>query len=147
MLGQLTSQLYTDYWLSALAAAGVDGAEVLSSEIDARGYDRIRVLLMVGATATQNGTVKLYLKESATTGGTFAASTTKTIGTHTHGASGETAKIYELDVTVNPDKPFIKVAYQRETQNTALLCGIFSLYNGKSVPITKATNIKEQVVL
>jgi hypothetical protein len=147
MLGQLTKQMYTDYWLSALVAAGVDGSEVEAAEIDCRGYDRIRVLLCVGATATQNGTVKFYIKESATSGGTFTASTTKTIGTHTHGASAETAKIYELDVPVNIDKPFVKIAYQRETQNTAFLCGMYSLYNGKIVPITKATNIKEQVVL
>lgn len=147
MLGQVTKQMYTDYFLSALAAAGTDVSAVESSEIDARGYDRIRMLLFVGATAVQNGTVKFYLEEATASGGSFAASTTATIGTHTHGASGETAKIYEIDAPITATKPFLKIAYQRETQNTALLCGIYELYNNKIVPITKATNIKEQVVL
>ena len=147
MLGQLTKNVYTDYWLSALVAAGVDGSTVESTAIDCSGYDRIRVLLMVGATATQNGTVKFFLEECATSGGSYTALTGATIGTHTHGASGETAKIYEIDIPLNAGKPFIKVAYQRETQNTAFLCGVYNLYNAKLTPITKATNIKEQVVL
>lgn len=147
MLGQLSKQTYTDFWLSALVAAGTDVATVESTAIDCTGYDRIRVFLMVGATATQNGTVKFFLEECATSGGTYTALSGATIGTHTHGASGETAKIYEIDVFVNSAKPYIKVAYQRETQNTAFLCGTYSLYNGKMLPITKAANVKEQVVL
>lgn len=147
MLGQLCKQIYTDFWLSALVAAGTDVSAVESTAIDCRGYDRIRALLKIGATATQNGTVKFFLEESDALAGSYTAMSGATIGTHTHGASGETAKIYEIDVPLNSGKPFIKIAYQRETQNTAFLCGVYNLYNTKIVPITKSSTIKEQVVL
>lgn len=146
MLGQLTKQLSTDFWLSALVVAGVDGANVASNAIDCSGYDRIRVLLLVGATAVENGTVKFFLSDSTSSGGDYVALSGATIGTHTHGASGETAKIYELDIKLAPGRNFIKVNYQRETQNTAFLGGIYELYNGKKVPVTKAANVKEQAV-
>jgi hypothetical protein len=146
MLGQVSKQMSTDYFISALVAAGVDGAAVLSSAIDCTGYDRIRVLLLVGATAVEAGTVKFYLHDSTASGGTYAALAGATIGTHTHAASGETAKIYEIDAALAPGRNFVKVIYQRETQNTAFLGGIYELYNSKMVPVTKATNVKEQVI-
>lgn len=147
MLGQLSKQIYTDFFLTALATAGVDASPVESAAIDAGAYDRVRALLFIGATAVQNGTVKFYVTECATSGGTFTALTGATIGTHTHGASGETAKIYEIDASLSPGMRYIKICYQRETQNTALLCGVYNLYNNKQVPITKAANVKEQVVV
>lgn len=145
MLGQLSQQTYHDFFLSALATAGTDAEIVESSVIDCAGYDRVRAQLMIGATATQNGTVKFYVEECATSDGSYTALSGATIGTHTHGASGETAKIYEIDAKLN--YRYIKIVYQRETQNTALLCGTYELYNNKKVPITQATNIKEQVVV
>jgi hypothetical protein len=144
MLGQLANQMLTDFFASALVTAGTDVAIVESAAIDCAGYDRMRALLLVGATATQNGTVKFYLEECDTSAGVYAALSGATIGTHTHGASGETAKIYEIDAKLN--KRYVKVVYQREAQTTALLGGIYSLYNNKMVPITKAANVKEQVI-
>jgi hypothetical protein len=146
MLGQLTKQVKTDYWLNALVAAGTDVANVASTAIDCTGYDRIRVLLFVGATAVEDGTVKFFLTDSETSGGSYDPLSGATIGTHTHGASGETAKIYEIDAILTPGKPFVKVNYQRETENTALLGGIYEIYNNKQVPIAKAENVKEQAV-
>jgi hypothetical protein len=147
MLGQVTPQMLTDYFLNALATAGVDGANVESTAIDAAAFDRIRAMLFVGATATNLGTVKFFLTECATSGGTYTAMPGATIGTHTHGASGETAKIYVIDGRMSPGMRYVKVNYQRETQNTALLGGVYELYNNKQVPITKAANVKEQVVV
>ena len=146
MLGQLTKQAYTDFFLSALVTAGTDAQNVASTAIDCAGFDRIRALLFVGATATEAGTVKFFLSECETSGGEYTALSGATIGTHTHGGSGETAKIYEIDAALSPGKRYVKVNYQRETQNTALLGGIYEIYNNKQVPITKAANVKEQAV-
>lgn len=146
MLGQLTKNCKTDYWLNALVTAGTDVANVASTAIDCSGYDRIRVLLLVGATAVENGTVKFFLTDSTASGGDYEPLEGATIGTHTHGDSGETAKIYEIDAALAPGRNFIKVNYQREEENTAFLGGIYELYNNKAVPIEKTANIKEQAV-
>ncbi len=147
MLGQLSRNCKTDFWRNALVTAGTDVANVASTAIDCSGYDRIRVLLFVGATAVENGTVKFFLSDNTASTGTFTAITGATIGTHTHGDSGETGKIYEIDAKLNPGRNYVVVNYQRETQNTAFLGGIYELYNGKKVPITKAANIKESAVI
>lgn len=144
MLGQLSKQVDIQRWLAALVTAGTDVALVEGSEIDCNGFDRVLVTLEVGATATQNGTVKFLIEECATSGGTYAALSGATIGTHTHGASGETAKVYVIDAKLN--YRYIKIAYQRETQNTALLGGTLLLYNGKKVPVAQNAVVKELVV-
>lgn len=146
MIGQLTNNVETDYWLNAAVAAGVDGATVVSSAIDVSGYDRVRVLLFIGGTAASTGTVKFFLTDSTTSGGAYTAISGATIGTHTHAASGETGKIYAIDTQLTPGKNFIKVNYQREVANTAFLCGIIEEYMGKLTPTVRNANIKEQVV-
>ncbi|HOQ61978.1 MAG TPA: hypothetical protein PKZ08_15235 [Vicinamibacterales bacterium] len=134
-------------FLNTLVTAGVDGAAVDSAAIDCRGFDRILVTLDVGATATKNGTLKFLLVDCDTSGGTYAAITGATIGTHTFGASGEAKKTHVIDCAVVPTRPFIKVRYQRETQNSTIDNGYYLLYNGKRLPEAQPTDIKNQVVV
>lgn len=144
MLGQLIKQVNFQRWIDTLVTAGVDAALVESAAIDCSGYDRMLVTMDVGATATQNGTIKFYLEECDTSGGTYAALAGATIGTHTHGASGEAKKTYIIDAKLN--KRYVKIAYQRETQNSTIDSGIYMLYNNKMVPEAQSADVKELVV-
>jgi hypothetical protein len=142
---QLSKQFEFQRWLAAAVEAGVDAAIVESSAIDCQSFDRILVTLDIGKTATQNGTVKFYLEECATSDGTYAAISGATIGTHKHGATGETAKTYLIDAKIS--KRYVKIVYQRETQNTELAGGIALLYAGKEVPTDQSADLKEMVVI
>ncbi len=144
MLGNLIKQVDFQRWLDTLVTAGVDGAIVESAAVDCNGFDRILVTLDVGATATTNGTIKFYLEECATSSGTFTALSGATIGTHKHGASGEAKKTYVIDAKLN--LRYVKVVYQRETQNSTIDSGILMLYNGKKVPVAQNADVKELVV-
>lgn len=144
MIGNLSKEIDFQRWLAALVAAGTDIALVESSAIDCAGYDRIMVTLDIGPTATQNGTVKFYLEECATSGGSYTALSGATIGTHTHGASDEAAQTYVIDAKLN--LRYIKVAYQRETQNTAFNSGLALLYNNKKLPVAQNAVVKELIV-
>lgn len=144
MLGQLIKQVEFQRWIDTLVTADVDASLVESAAIDCAGYDRMLVTMDVGATATQNGTIKFYLEECDTSGGTYAALSGATIGTHTHGASGEAKKTYIIDAKLN--KRYVKIAYQRETQNSTLDSGIYMLYNNKMTPIAQTSDVKELIV-
>ena len=145
MLGNLIKQVDFQRWLDTLVTAGVDAAIVESSAIDCSGYDRILVTLDIGATATQAGTIKFYLEECDTSGGTYSALSGATIGTHTHGASGEAKKTYVIDSKLS--KRFVKVVYQRAVENSTIDSGILMLYNGKEVPVAQNADVKELVVI
>ena len=145
MLGNLIKQVDFQRWLDTLVTAGVDAAIVESSAIDCSGYDRILVTLDIGGTATQAGTIKFYLEECDTSGGTYSALSGATIGTHTHGASGEAKKTYVIDSKLS--KRFVKVVYQRAVENSTIDSGILMLYNGKEVPVAQNADVKELVVI
>lgn len=144
MLGQLIKQIQFQRWIDTLVTAGTDVANVASASIDCASYDRILVTLDVGATATQNGTIKFFLTECDTTDGSFTALSGATIGTHTHGASGEAKKTYIIDAKLN--KRFVQINYQRETQSSTIDSGIYLLYNGKKIPEAQTSDVKELVV-
>ena len=141
----ITKQFDYQRWLAALVAAGTDVAIVESAAIDCVNMDRIAVFLNIGGTAVQNGTVKFYMESCATAAGVYAAIPGATIGTHTHGGSGETAKTYMIDSAIN--NRYVKIVYQRETQNTELQSGIALLYAGKKLPVDLTTAYKESVVV
>jgi len=144
MLGNLIKQVDFQRWIDTLVTASVDASLVESAAIDCAGFDRALVTMDVGATATQAGTIKFYLEECDTSAGTFAALSGATIGTHTHGASGEAKKTYIIDAQLN--KRYIKIAYQRETQDSTIDSGIVMLYNAKKVPVAQNSDVKELVV-
>lgn len=144
MLGQLIKQVAYVRWLDTLKTAGVDATAVSTDAIDCSGYDRILATLEVGATVTQAGTIKFKIQECDTADGEFTDLAGATIGTHTHGASGEVKKSYIIDAALN--KRYIKIVYQRETQNSTIDAGIYMLYNNKKIPITAPAGIKELVV-
>lgn len=144
MLGQLIKQVQFQRWIDTLVTAAVDVANVESAAIDAASYDRMLVTLDVGATATNAGTVKFFLTECDTAAGTFTALAGATIGTHTHGTSGEAKKTYIIDAKL--DKRYVKINYQRETQSSTFDSGIYILYNGKKVPEAQTADVKELVV-
>jgi hypothetical protein len=145
MIGNLSKEVDFQRWCAAVVTAGTDVGIVESAAIDCAGYDRIMVTLDIGATAAQNGTVKFYLEECASSAGVYAALTGATIGTHTHTGSGETAKTYIIDAKLN--LRYIKVVYQRETQNTIFNSGIALLYNNKKLPIAQNAVVKELIVV
>lgn len=144
MLGQLIKQVSFVRWLSTLVTTGTDAAIVESSAIDCAGYDRMLVTLDVGATATQAGTIKFYLEECDTSTGTFTALSGATIGTHTHGATGDAKKTYVIDAKLN--KRYVKIVYQRDAGNSTIDSGIYMLYNNKMVPLGQDASVKELVV-
>lgn len=144
MLGQLIKQVKFQRYLDTLVTAGVDASPVASAAIDCQAFDRFLATLDIGATATNAGTVKFYLTECDTSAGEFTALSGATIGTHTHGSSGEAKKTYIIDAKLT--KRFVKVVYQRETQSTSIDSGIYILYNGKRVPETPGDSVKELVV-
>jgi len=144
MLGNLIKQVDFQRWLDTLVTAGVDAAIVESAAVDCAGYDRILVTLDIGATATQAGTIKFYLEECDTSDGTYTALTGASIGTHTHGATGEAKKTYIIDSKLS--KRYVKVVYQRAVQNSTIDSGILMLYNGKEVPVAQNADVKELVV-
>lgn len=145
MLGNLIKQVKYVRWLSTLVTAGKDASNVASSAIDCAGFDRVLVALEVGATATQNGTLKFFLSECDTSTGEFKAITDATIGTHTFAASGEAKKTHIIDCKLT--KRYLKINYQRETENSTLDSGIYMLYNAKKTPVEADDSIKNLVVI
>lgn len=144
MLGQLIKSVRYQRWIDTLVTAGVDAAAIDSVAIDCQSFDRILVAMDIGATATNAGTVKFYLTECDTAAGVFKALAGATIGTHTHGNSGEAKKTYIIDAKLS--KRFVKIVYQREVQNSTIDSGFYMLYNGKRVPETPGAALKELVV-
>ena len=82
-------------------------SEVLSSAIDTTAHPRKKILVVGNhaADATSTG-VTMTVKESASSGGTYAAATK----TGTFGAS-TSAGSWITQVKRNPAKPFIKVSF------------------------------------
>lgn len=144
MLGQLIKQVAYVRWLDTLKTAGVDATPTSTDAIDCAGYDRMLATLEVGATAGEGGTITFKLQECDTADGTFADLSGATIGTHTHGATGETKKSYIIDAKLN--KRYVKIVYQRATQSSTIDAGIYMLYNNKAVPVEAPAGIKELVV-
>lgn len=144
MLGQLIEQVAYVRWLDTLKTAGVDAAAAASSAIDCAGFDRILATLEVGATATEGGTITFKIQECDTSDGEFADLAGATIGTHTHGGTGEAKKSYVIDAKLN--KRYIKLVYQRAGENSTIDAGIYMLYNNKKTPIATPAGIKELVV-
>lgn len=142
MLGNLAKGINI-FKITDAVAAGKDVALVESSAIDCMAYDRMLVVLRVGATATNAGKITLYVEDSETSGGTYAEISGSKIA-RTLTASGETNKFYLLDTKLS--KRYAKVAYQRETQNSAFIACWAILYNGKKLPEDTPSEVKELVV-
>ena len=142
MLGNLANQV-RPIKIADAVAAGVDAAVVDSAAIDCSGFDRLLVVLRVGATAVENGVVALSVVDCDTSGGTYAAITGAAIS-HINGGSGETNQFYLLDTKLV--KKYAKVRYQRTVQNTAFIAATAYLYNSKKVPVAVASDIQELTI-
>ena len=140
MLGNVTKSIY---WKKILGntAAGVDGAAVAGSAIDARGYDRALFILELGEVTT-GGKIALKIQESSNgtdftdiTGAGFAATV----------ATGKSDDTILVDVPVS--KGYIRYQYQRTTQNVELDALQVALYNAKKIPVTQNTDVWKEIVI
>ncbi len=138
MLGNLGDSINV-FKITDAIVAGQDGGLVESSAIDCAGYDRMLVILRVGATATNLGVLDFYLEDCLTSGGTYAKMEDTAIA-HTFGASGETNKYHIIDQRLS--KRYAKVAYQRKTQDSAFIHCTAILYNGKRLPEATPDEVK-----
>lgn len=106
-------------------------------EVNATGYDRACYVINVGA-MTNTATLDAYCTESATTGGSFANTSTSDALTQVADTGG--AKLYIIDHPVNSAKPFLKLAMAAGTANV-VASAICILYNGTRIkpPTQNAT--------
>jgi hypothetical protein len=107
-------------------------------EVDARGYSRALFILATGAQAT-GGTLDAKIQKAATAGGSLADCTDAAL-VQLGASSG--SKIYAIEVTVDPAKPFMKVTGTIGTDTiansiTCLLHGGSGQFP-KSAPATQA---------
>lgn len=140
MLGNVTKAMY---WKKILGntAAGVDGAAVAGSAIDARGFDSALFILELGAVTT-GGKVAFQIQESSNgtdftdiTGAGFAA----TVAT---GKSDDTVMI-----SVPVSKGYLRYQYQRTTQSVEFDALQVALYNAKKIPVTQNTDVWKEIVI
>lgn len=108
-------------------------------EVDGRGFSKALFIIATGAAAT-NGTLDAKIQKAATAGGSLADCTGAAI-TQLAAATGA-SKVYAIDVTIDPAKPFMKVTGEVGTATFAngIVC---ILYRGsgkypKSAPATQA---------
>lgn len=125
-------------------AAGTDASEVTGDAIDARGFDRALFILQLGAVTT-GGTLTFNAQECATSDGTYADIASATIGASAVVLTGKSDNEIFMDVPVN--EGFLKVQYQRATQNVEFDALNVLLYNPKKLPVAdNATLFKEVIV-
>ena len=122
-------------------STGTDVAAVSSSAIDCSAANRVCLELILGA-ATNAGKITYSISECATSDGTFEDIEEVV---HTFGASDEADHIHQLDVPIT--KRYVKVNYQRETQNSEIDSAILSLYDLKKVPSELDATVKVRTLV
>ena len=140
MLGNVTKSIY---WKKVLGntAAGVDGAEVNGSAIDARGYDRALFILELGAVTT-GGKIALQIQESSN--GTDFTDIANA-GFAAEVATGKSDDTIMIDVPVT--KGYLRYQYQRTTQNVEFDALQYALYNAKKIPVSQNTDVWKEIVI
>ncbi len=124
-------------------AAGVDGAEVTGNAIDARGFDRALFILQLGA-VTAGGKLTFNVQECATSDGTYADISGAEIGAAAVLLTGKSDNEIFMDVPVN--EGFLKVQYQRTTQNIEFDALNVVLYNPKKLPVADNSTLFMEVI-
>lgn len=125
-------------------AAGTDVSEVTGNAIDARGFDRALFILQLGA-VTSGGKLTFNVQECATSGGTYTDIANATIGAAAVLLTGKSDNEIFLDVPVN--EGFLKVQYQRTTQNIEFDALNVLLYNPKKLPVDASSTLFQEVIV
>ncbi len=119
------------------SAGAVD--DITAVEVDARGFSRALFIIGTGAAAA-GATLSAKIQKSATSGGALSDCTGAAL-TNLAAATGA-SKVYGIDVTVDPAKPFMSLTGAVGTDTFANGC-VCVLYNGSgsypnAAPATQA---------
>lgn len=110
-------------------------------EVDARGYTKALFIFATGA-AGAGATIDWKVQKSATSGGALADVTGAALTQLTAAASA--SKVMAIDVTVDQDKPFMKLTGEVKvgTFANAAVCVLYNgaLANPKSASSTESIN-------
>ncbi len=119
--------------------AGVDGAVVLSGEIDMQGYDSLCVIASIGTIAA-SGVFTMFAKCSNTSG-TYGSGTIDKIGTSiANDADTDDNKLFILDFHKIPRR-YVKIVTQRTAGNGTELALIAIRYNAHLNPVTQSSSV------
>jgi hypothetical protein len=144
MLGNLSKGIVPFKVADALTDGKDLAAAESSTAINCSGYDRLMVIYRTGANVANGAKITIYVKEADAADGQFEEiDGSKLI--HTAGASGETNMFHIVDVKLG--KPFVKVGYQRETQNSDAIAVWGFLYDGKKLPVDAPAEVKSITVV
>lgn len=129
-------------------AAGKDTNAVASNAIPTAGFDRVRVCIELGA-VTDAATFVASISACSTSSGTFKDVVKFSDATDPDDPAVMTDKsdgIVILDCPLGLGREFIKINYQRTTQNIEL-DGIFlDFYNVRKIPVVQDSSVVKVVV-
>ncbi len=113
-------------------------ASLTPVEVDGRGFSKALFIFALGAIAA-TGKFNAKIQKAATAGGALADCTGAAL---TEITAAGASKVYAIDVTIDPAKPFMKVTGAVTTDTAANSC-VCVLYNGStkypnSAPATEA---------
>ena len=117
------------------------GTTLASTVVDGRGFDRCMFILTTGAAAT-DATLDMKITQSDLTGGTYDDRTNAAL-TQIADVTGE-AKVYAIDVKIDPTHPFLKTVLAAATDAYPCSC-VAVLYGGVTFPV--ATTYAGQAVI
>ena len=124
-------------------AAGKDGSAVASDAIATAGFDRVRVCIELGA-VVDAATFVASISACSTSTGTFedvVKFSDATDPTDPAVLTGKSDGIIVLDCPLGLGREFIKVNYQRTTQNIELDGITLDFYGVRVIPVTQDNSV------
>ena len=125
-------------------AAGKDGSAVASNALPTAGFDRVRVCIELG-TVTDDATFVASVSACNTSTGTFKDVLSFDDDGEPVDITGESDKTIILDCPLGLGREFIKINYQRTTQNIELDGITLDFYGVKVVPVVQDATISDVV--
>ncbi len=122
-----------------VVAAGVDGAVVLSNEIDCLGFNALMIVASIGVIAA-NGVFTSRVKFSDTSG-TYGSGTVDRVGADlANNADTDDNKLYIHDIYSIPRR-YAKFESQRTVGNCTCDTLFAILYHANDAPVTQQTTV------
>lgn len=121
-------------------AAGKDASAVASDAIPTAGFDRVRVCIELGA-VTDAATFEASISACDTSTGTFADVVSFDDDGDPVVLTGKSDKTIILDCPLGLGRDFIKINYQRTTQNIELDGILIDFYGVRTVPVAQDSSI------
>lgn len=120
-------------------AAGT--TDVNSNALSLVGYEGVAISCVLGTiTATGSGTAKLQVSANGSSGWTDVSGSSQTWG------DSDDDKILSWDLLEwDPDYPYIRVAFDRETANSVINCLIADLYMPRILPQSQSVAAGQHV--